>query len=909
MRGQNWFYTIPLRLRSLFRREQVERELDEELRFHIEQRAAAEAADGKPPDEARYVALRKFEGLEQQKEDCRSMRGVSWFENAVQDLRYALRMLRRSPGISAAAILSLALGIGANTAIFSLLNAVVMRPLPVPQPEQLVQLTYTYPAQGAGANNWNSYFGYPHFEHFRDQSKTLASIFCGTRAGRVSVAAGGASGIALADAYTSSFFAVLGLSPQRGRFFAPEEDRADASVAVLSDGYWRRRFGADPSIVGATVNINRIPFTVIGVTPSGFSGIQVGSPPDLWVPLRALDRIGQRDDERWIAPFNSWLTLGARLRPEVSTAQAQTELDGIHRRLVADQVAASEFSRNSENMQRFARESRLVLRAAANGVHSGLRETYALPLRVLMWVAGLVLLVACANVANLLLARASSRRREIAIRLALGAGRARVIRQLLTESTLLGCIGGAVSLFIAWWVSTALMGMIAPVDSARPLDVGPDWRVFGFTATASLLTGILFGLAPALRGTRIDTAPVLKDGARDTGRSSRVLDRALVVAQIALSVVLITGAGLFVRTLQKMWSVDLGYDRENVLMFSIDARLEGYPASRLSGIYREILDKMRALPDVRSASVSVVRPVDDQYYLVDVVNELDGRRVPERETIRVAWNLISPGYFSTVSTPIVAGRDFHERDTETSPQVVIINESLARSAFPNQNPLGRRIALSTVVGVVKDSHYNGVRDRPRPVLYHSLFQQKAAQTYRWGFVSYELRYQQQAALLDQVRREVASVDKNLAVFRVSTLRAQAERSLLRERLLAMMSSSFGLLALLLACVGLSGLMAYAVARRTGEIGLRLALGARRAQILWLVLRETLLLAAAGVAIGVPSAIVAARYARTLFYEISPADPLTIVVTILILVGVTGVAGSIPASRALRVDPVVALRHD
>jgi predicted permease len=561
-----------------------------------------------------------------------------------------------------------------------------------------------------------------------------------------------------------------------------------------------------------------------------------------------------------------------------------------------------------ENVRRFVRDGRLALVPAATGIGSGMRDRYAFPLKLLMWVAGVVLLVACANIANLLLARASSRRREIAVRLALGASRSRLIRQVLTESTLLALAGGALAIPLAWWGGGLLVRMISGGESPVPLAIAPDLPVFAFTAAVSLLTGILFGLVPAVRGTRVDPGPVMKEAAH-SGRRSRALDRILVVAQVALSVVLITGAGLFVRTLHKLWNADLGYSRENVLMLSVDARLAGYPRDRAGVVYREILRKLRALPGVESASASVVRPVDDQFNLVDRVDEVDGRRLPERNAIRVEWNSISPGYFSTVSTPILSGRDFDLSDNEAAPKVVIVNASLARIAFPNRNPLGYRLGDATIVGLVKDSHYSGAREAPGPALYRPLFQHGPDQEFRWGFVSFELRYAARSTLASEVRRTVASVDPGLPTFRVGTLLAQSERSLLKERLLATLSSFFGALALVLACVGLYGLMAGAVARRTAEIGIRLALGARRRDIVWLVLGETLSLTLTGIAAGVPLALWAARYARSDLFGVGPADPLTISTAIAVFLGVAALAAYLPARRALRVDPVMAVRYE
>jgi predicted permease len=524
-------------------------------------------------------------------------------------------------------------------------------------------------------------------------------------------------------------------------------------------------------------------------------------------------------------------------------------------------------------------------------------------------VAGIVLLVACANIANLLLARASSRRREIAVRLAVGASRGRLIRQVLTESMALALMGGALAVPLAWWGGLLLVRMISTGESPAPLAVAPDLPVFAFTAAVSLLTGLLFGLAPALRGTRIDPGPAMKEGTRHASRRSRALDRILVVTQVALSVVLITGAGLFVRTLQKLWNAELGYDREHVLMLSVDAKLAGYPSERAGAVYREILEKLRILPGVKSASASVVRPVEDQFHLVDRVGEVDGFTLPERNAIRVEWNSTSPGYFSTVSTPLLAGRDFDLRDTEAAPKVVIVNASLARRAFPNRNPIGHKLGEATIVGLVKDSRVNGAREQPGPVLYYPLFQHGREQEYRWGFVSFELRYGARSGLLGEVRRAVASVDPNLPIFQAGTLRAQAEQSLLKERLLATLSSFFGALALLLACVGLYGLMACAVARRTAEIGIRLALGARRGHILWLVMSETLWLTVAGIAAGIPLALWAARYAKSDLFGIGPADPATIAAAAAALTGVAMLAGYLPARRALRIDPVMAVRYE
>src|SRR6266576_5796040 len=594
-------------VRSLFRKEQVSHELDEELNGFLETAAQEKMSQGMGHRDALRAVRLERGSLEVTKEEVHSARWESFVETCWQDLRFAARMLRKSPSFTAVAILTLALGIGANSAIFSLLHAVVLRLLPVPDPQQLVQFTYT------GIGDWNSYFGYPQLERFRSQAGMLSGIFGGVGLKNVNVGWDGSVGLAQCDAYTDNFFSVLEVAPQRGRLFAPGDDREGADVVVLSDRYWRSRFAADPSIIGQTILIDQLPFTVIGITPPKFS-IYVGGARDLWVPLHALDRFTP-DPNRWRSSFTSWLLIAGRLGPGVSLAQAETELDVIHRRLYAEQLAVSEY-RDSQSWQRLVRESHLVLHLAATGMVSGLRHAYELPLKLLMGVAGMVLLITCVNVANLVLARASHRRPEIALRMALGSGRARLIRQLLTESLLVATAGGALGLVIAWWGGALLVRMISTGDSPVPLDVRPDWPVFGFTAAVSLAGGILFGLVPAIRGTRVDPGPALQRGARGATGSSRFLDRVLVAVQVTLSLLLITGAGIFTRTLENLRHVDVGYQRDNILLFSVDAKLAGYPKERAGALYGAILEKVAILPGIQSASVSIVRPVDDQYYLV-----------------------------------------------------------------------------------------------------------------------------------------------------------------------------------------------------------------------------------------------------------------------------------------------------
>ncbi|MGJ5818620.1 ADOP family duplicated permease [Paludibaculum fermentans] len=895
------------RLGWLLSRRKRDAELADELAFHLEEEARARRAEGLTAREAQLAARRELGNPLRVAGDTRASWGWQWVDYIVQDARYALRNLRRAPAFTTAAILSLALGIGAPTGIFSLLNAVVLRPLPVPAPNEMVQLAYTLPLWETNPGNWNSWFDYPQFERLRKESRTMSGIFGGTRVGRVNLESGGTSGLAQLDAYSGNFFAVLGVRPALGRLFSEEEDTLDASVVVLSDQYWRTRFAADPSIVGRAVTINRVPFTVAGVTPPEFRGIAIGNAPDAWVPLRSTDRLAPGRKERWTEPFASWLLLAGRVRTGIDVRRAEAELDLVHRRVLQEQLALSPMGRE-ESTQRFVQASHLMLRPAASGMHSGLRETYSLPLKVLMCIAGLVLLASCANLANLLLARASSRRREIEVRQALGAGRRRIVQQLLTESSVLTLMGGVLAMAIAWGSSALLLRVISTGDTPLSIDLSPDANVLAFSLLTTFVAAGLFGLAPALRASR-GSGSAMRTGSRQVGPGSRALDRGLIVAQVALSVALVAGAGLFVRTFQNLWGIDPGFNRDDVLMFSVDAKLAGYGSDKeqAAALYSEILRRMQAMPGVRSAGASIVRPVDDQFYLIDRVNEIDGRALAQRDTIKVAWNAVSHGYFDTVATRILLGRDIQPGDDGAAPKVVVVNQSFANRAFANGNPIGHRVGLATIVGVVKDSLYNGMRDQPRPVLYYSIFQHGREQGFRWGFVSYELRYANGMNLGAQVRRELEAVDRSLPLFRLRTLKLQLAQSLLKEQLLAMLSAVFGGVALLLACIGLYGLISYNVARRIPEIGIRTALGAPRRHLFWLIQREALVLTLAGVALGIPMAMLGARYARTLLFEVAPSDPVTLVTAAVLLLGVAVVAGYAPLRRVLRVDPASALR--
>lgn len=897
----NQFLQLWRRLLFYLRRDQFDRELAEEMRFHLEMNAEEKLAAGMTPQEARHAAQRQFGNQALLQEVSREIWGVRSIETLFQDLRFGLRIMLKSPDFTAVAVLSLALGIGANTAIFTLLNAVVLRTLPVNEPERLVKLSY------AGPGYENNNFSYPYYERLRDGNHSLSGLVAISGRRRLYVGVRGKGELARGELVTGNYFSVLGVNPLLGTLFTAEDERQRAPVAVISYGYWRQRFGGDPSAVGTTVTLNQKPFTIIAVTPPQFSGVTIGISPDVWLPLRLHDQF-EVGPQPWDKPFNVWLAIMGRLKQGVTEDQAKADLDSIFRQFHTELVPTS--TPNERRVaERLSREANINLEGGATGYGGSLRSEYEFPLKILMAFVGLVLLVACANVATLLLARATARQREIAVRLAIGAGRGRIIRQLLTESFLLAALGGTLGILIAWAGSRSLLAMVSDGDA---IDLTPDLQVFIFTAAASLITAILFGLAPAVRASRVSPFTAIKEQTGHIAHSRGRLDKALIISQVAISILLLAGAGLFVRSFNKLWNVDTGYDRENVLMFSVNPRLTGYPIDRLSNLYRQLLERIESTPGVTSASLSFVRPVDDEAYFVTILDGIDEQRLEPDKAIRVAWNAIGPGYFATLGTPMLLGREFRIEDNETAPKVAIISETMARRHFPDQNPVGKRIASTPdnldleIVGVVKDSKYGNLKDAPCNVLYRPIFQSNLSSSN----VTFEARYMgATSTMISQLRQQVEEVDRNLPLFRIKTLVVQAQESLRKERLVTTLSSSFALLALLLAGIGVYGLLSYSVIRRTGEIGIRMALGAQRRDVVWLVVREGLPLVIAGVAIGVPLTLALTQYVRGMLYGLSPQDPITLIAAVLLLVGVAAVASLLPARRASRLDPMDALRHE
>ncbi len=838
----------------------------------------------------------------------------------LQDLRYGLRMLARNPGFTAVAVLTLALGIGANTAIFSLVDAVMLKALPVQEPEQLV-LFFEGPdegmriSDGIGEGGRWKYYSYPLYEYLRDHNQLFQGI-CAFRLGedRLSVSvAGRPSGestpAAMGHLVSGNYFSVLGVSAILGRTLSPEDDRPGARpAAVISYGYWKQILGGDPAVVGKVVDLNGTPFTIVGVTPREFFGERVRRSPDFWLPMAVQPQIMLR--ESFLKdPDIYWINLMGRLNPGAMRQQAQAGVTVQLRQFLTAQAG----SQISPRVRKEIEKSYISLAPGGPGI-SGLRERYSEPLHILMAVVALVLLIACANVANLLLSRAAARHKEISVRLALGASRVRLIRQMLTESLLMAGLGGALgAAFAAWGVRILVSKFAGP--SSR-LNVSPDLPVLGFALAVCALAAILFGLAPALRSTRVELAPALKAGSFSPGATGRrwSLGKGLVSFQAALSLLLLVGAGLFVRTLQKLEAEDLGFNRQHVLLVGIDPRLAGYKPAQLAPLYRQLLDRVNALPGVRSASLAAYSPMSGSSSTSNISAE--GYTPPPGQDMNIHINVVSWKYFETVGTPILLGREMGLQDTASSPRVAVINATMAHDFFGNQNPIGRRFGFGDnpkhsgdieIVGVAADAKYSNLRQKPEPMAFLPCLQDQGNAAYVWEVELRTVGDPRSAAAA--VRSALAGIDKGLPATKLKTLSEQVDDSLEQERTISELSSFFGLLALTLACVGLYGVMAYMVARRTSEMGIRMALGARSRDVLRMMLREGLFLVLAGIAVGIPAAIGAGHLISSMLFGLTPSDPVTISLATLLLVAVAVLAGYLPARRASRVDPMVALRYE
>jgi predicted permease len=920
-----------------WRRERRNHELDEEVQAHLTLAEREVMESGQPRKEARLTARQEFGNVGLAEEITRDMWGWRWLSDFLQDTRYGLRMLRKNPGFTGVAVITLALGIGANTAIFSLIDAVMLRALPVRDPQQLVLLqwdarhepkTTSNGSYGDCAANFGEgeptgcLLSKPFVDDVRSKTDVFSGLAAFADAGHLNLSGNGPASQTAPLYVSGDYFETLGVRAAIGRTIQPGDDTLSApAVVVLNYGYWQSAFGGDPSAVGKTIHLQNLPFTIVGVAEPRFVNLTPGDTFDLWIPLAQRRRLRAHWSPRMDNAGNWWIVAVARLKPRVSRAQAESAVSLL---FFNDLVHGEKPVSKAED------EPAIKLLPAQKGL-TGSRRELSQPLYVLMLAAGIVLLIACANVAGLLLARATARQKEMAVRLAIGASRGRIARQLIAESLTISLLGGLVGVAMAFWSARALLAFLTSTSS-RPTGFSAeiDIRVLAFTAAASILTGIIFGLAPALRSMRVDLTPALKEGGKSSilGRAGGWLNtgNALVIAQVALTVVVLIGAGLLVRTLQNLKSIDPGFATRNVLNFSVDPTLTGYKGEQLGQFFRELRDRFIEIPGVQSAGYSDMALL--RGWLITTSFHLHGK--PDEKDSNADQMSVGPGFFQTLKIPLIVGRDFTATEyaatvpapgspctnasISETPVAAIVNQSFVRSNFPNDNPIGQRFGGGDdpenpdpnhckdpgwqIVGVVGDAKYNNLRRKIQPTIYipagdSGIFELRTAGD--------------PVSAIPAVREVLQHSGFDLPLFDVKTESQQIDELLFQERLIARLSSLFGLLALLLACIGLYGLLSYEVARRTSEIGIRMALGAQAGNVLRRVVGRGISLAAIGAAAGIAASFGVTRFLGSLLYDVKPSDPMTLAGVTSLLLFVALAACFIPARRATRVDPLVALR--
>jgi putative ABC transport system permease protein len=824
-----------------------------------------------------------------------------------QDLRYAVRTLAKSPGFSVIVVLTLALGIGANTAIFSLTDQLLLRLLPVKSPEQLVVFDGPGAFQGRTFNNGT--FSYPMYRDFRDQNTVFDGVLARFPAPLTLITNGQAERVN-GELVSGNYLDVLGVRAHIGRTLTDGDDRTPGGhpVAMLTYRYWTRRFDRSPAVLNSSITLNGQPMTIVGVTPPGFFGIAVGENPDVLVPLMMKAQMTPTWDDL-MNRRSRWVTIMARLKPNVSAQQAESAMNVVYRQINEQELR--EIASPSQSFRERFVSKHLFLRPGHKGP-SDLRQQFSTPILVLMGMVGLVLLIACANVANLLLARGAARQKEVAIRLALGASRGAIVRQRLIESVVLASAGAALGLVFAWWTGALLLKMLPYDGAAQTLSAQPDARVTIFAFAAALFTALLFGLAPALQSTRPALVSTLKDesGAVVGGTGHARFRKGLVVAQVGLSVLLLAGAGLFARSLYNLKTLNPGFEADQLLGFSLDPSLNGYSRERSVLLFQQLEEQLAQLPDVRAAAASVIPLMTDSTWSSTV--KVEGYQSKEGEDMNPSVNGVGPGFFATMGQPLVRGREFSLKDVSGAPKVAIINETMAKYFFGSDNPLGRHLGWGRdkgpdmeIVGVVRDSKSATLRQEVKRFVYVPYMQEDEI-----GQMTFYVRARGDAASVGASARQVAQrVDPNLPVFDMKTMTTVMDESLFIERMVAALSVAFGGLATLLAAIGLYGVMSYTVARRTREIGIRMALGAERSSVMWLVLKEVALMVAIGVGAGLPLALAVSRVVQSQLFDLSANDPIALAAAAAALALVALAAGYLPARRATRIDPMLALRYE
>jgi predicted permease len=910
-------------LRSLLRRGHLEQDMDEELRFHLEARTADLMREGLSTEAAIRQARLEFGPVATHKDEMRNSLNLRWVDDLWCDLRYAARILRKSPGFTAIAVGSLALAIGANTTIFSIANEMLYERLGVPHPEQLRLFTLIGDKNVAVHSSWGTWnrltdgrttfnsFTYPIYQQLKKDNRVLQDIFAFKDIGRANVTVDGEARAVQLELVSGNFYEQMQVTPALGRAILSSDDSVPSAgaVTVISDGFWQRSFGRSPNVIGKVINVNTIPVTIIGVNPRGFTGAKsVQSSPELFMPLSMIPLLHA---DMMGGPLLSntmvfWVQLMARTKPEIPVAQAQIALN----------LAVSAAVRSTMTLKKDDTMPKLALDDGSRGLNFAARE-FAKPIYVLLALVGFVLLLACANIANLMLARASARQREMGVRLALGAGRSRILRQVLTESLMISFMGGIAGLFFYLMGRSAVPKLFINAWEQPDLNLSFHWRVFLFTAAVTILTGIIFGLAPGWSATKAEIGTALKEGGKTATKHRKAWSgRAIVAFQVALSTMLVVGSALFIRTLINLNSIDPGFRADHLLLFDINPSSKQYPAPKDVALHVRLEEALRSVPGVQSVTLTdnplVAGDMSNSDFIIEGAPKVEHKRGDNSGNASLAD--VGHDFFSVMGIPVIAGRAFTLQDVNSTQRLAVVNQTLVRQFFPHDNPIGKRFALDDdpekqqwieIVGVVGDTRYSNLKEESQAV-HFDLYNQHQ----EMGGATYTIRTQMSPeAITPSLRAAVQKIDRDLPLMDIRTQQQQIDATTQQERVFASLTAGFGLLALALACVGIYGIMAYTVSQRTNEIGIRLALGAERRQVRGMVLREAGWLASFGVVAGLAVALALAQLVKSMLYGLKPADPTSFAGAGCLLLGVALIAAWIPAMRASRVEPMEALRHE